>query len=394
MLDFRTWTSNATNVDSLNRYYQQYIKQFPPELTEGIEKILSLVEYYDEEKMALLCDEYCKNSIWNEKIYPINTVIDNNPHSSNDFINSLKRSHFSKKVKTTFGNPELIENNKYLICDDYSGTGGTMIDVVNEVIKSYKQEVTKASLFLKPFKYIKYRRKLKKLEFVFYPAICHVNVEKNIKEEMKQRYPQIKTKFLTIKTTQNNFFSSPHFNENDEKKLEKINDFCSVGTKYAFGYEKTGELLSMYYGTPNNTIGFLWYGTPKSSILPFFSRTPQINVWFKDGHFTFDYKLDKEVEKKVNSLNNFRIIKKNEKKILIYKLLGFDDNCIKKIVKCNNDYDNIILNLQENCFLNSDFSAGKKIPRKLLDSIIRYKSNLNYSSESDIVMNLNALKNK
>lgn len=93
-------------------------------------------------------------------------------------------------------------------------------------------------------------------------------------------------------------------------------------------------------------------------------------------------------------MNNFRIIKKNEKKILIYKLLGFDDNCIKKIVKCNNDYDNIILNLQENCFLNSDFSAGKKIPRKLLDSIIRYKSNLNYSSESDIVMNLNALKNK
>ena len=53
------------------------------------------------------------------------------------------------------------------------------------------------------------------------------------------------------------------------------------------------------------------------------------------------------MEKKVNSLNNFRIIKKNEKKILIYKLLGFDDNCIKKIVKCNNDYDNIILNLQE-----------------------------------------------
>lgn len=380
-MDFSKWTSNSDFKESLNNYYACYINQFPKKYKNIIEKVLSNLDYYDEDKFDEICKQY-DSGIINDiagKTFFITTVLDNQIHNSSIFycriqntIKNIENLTYQENYSIKYKNAD-----NFVICDDYSCSGDTMLKVVKCIYDMYPDIEDK------------------KVNIIFYPAICCREAIENIIQKMNSHFQKFNYSIKSVVNRECGFLTKKNiFSKEELEGIDCINEYCCIPNKYQYGYNNSEELMSMYYGTPNNTIGFLWYDSNQNNIKPFFSRTYK-GFWFKDnGKFSFNYYKDQKfVKDLIKDLLRERNLNMDDRKILVYILLGYDNiklNSIfdeKKVIKC-------VKKLIQNKYLKYDMTKGKKVNQNIYDRIIRYKLNLDASSQGNIEMNLLSLKHK
>lgn len=377
MIDFSKWTSNSDFNESLNKYYEAYISQFPEEYKNVIEKLLSHLDYYNENKISEICEKYFSNissDIINKSNF-VTTILDDKNHNSAIFYIRLKSVSRYKEIYNfqQFYQEKYKNVKNFVICDDYSCSGDTMIQVVEHIYNTYYNEGNS------------------NINIVFYPAICCKEAKDSIDEKMNDKYKQFNYCIKSVVNRECGYLTRKNILSKEELSiLSSINDYCCVPKDFHYGYNESEELMSMYYGTPNNTIGFLWHKSCKTLIKPFFHRKYE-GIWFNNCSKFPNYRDYSFVNDMIKFLSSAKKLNMADKKILIYKLLGYDDSVLNCIFKGKNVVD-IVEKLIKNHYINYDMTKGEKVDSGLYDRINRHKLSLNSSAQSEIEMQLISLK--
>lgn len=394
MIDFSKWTSNTYNQKCFIEYYDSYIQQFPISYRATIEKVLSCLDYYDEEKMDDICQKYTilfNNEKYNDYCH-LTTTIDTEVHKSDSFYVNLKAADRELKLEKTYKNEELKKHKNFIICDDYSGSGDTIMKTVDYIYKYRTEENIHKNPIVKFFESIYQKKQFKKLKFVFYPAIGCSFSKDNIAKAMNAEYKSNTYEVKTVIDRENGYSSiKSKFIDDEIKIINKVNDYCGVKGKYRNGYNESFDLIAMHYGTPNNTVGFLWYTNGRKA-LPFFNRAP-MHLWYTQKNKFCKYSDYLYVVNYVNNDRNFRDLKKPEKVVLYLILLGYGKNTISLFQESLN-LDGIINKLIDKKYIDSNLKIVKKIPDEIKRDICKCRLGLNPSAESIVEMNLMALKNE
>lgn len=390
MIDFSKWTINTDYQKAFDAYYKAYIEQFPHEYRCLIEKILLNLEYYDENKMAEICSNYSEkfNEIKTNGCL-FTTVIDSKIHNSNAFYLQVQNQDKPLIFQNLYNNDEIVKNNTIIICDDYSGTGGTISDSISYIFDYYKKDLKTGKFITKIKKRITFKKRINNINFVFYPAICTKNSKNNIITMMENKYSNNKYDIYDVVSRSGDILKQI-LSDEECNLFDKLNDYCKIPKGVRYGFDNCSDLIAMYYGVPNDTIGFLWHNSKKAKA--FFKKRKLGNGWFNNtNHFLFNYDDFSFVNSFINNLGMMRGLTSNDKKVLCYVLLGYN----KERIKLNNKDFNVedsINSIINKGYINIDLSRGNKVPNSIYDQIIRYKIGVDHSLESIMIMNLNSYK--
>lgn len=270
--------------NSLNNFFNQEILLEHPDLKKTIKKtIKNEYFFFTESKMDSELKRVFK-SISNESfiICPIKETKDHALHKSSDDISTkFKNLHHLENKKIIHaiysGRDNINSNNNLqtldnhllknksdfiLLLDDYSGSGKTVINFLNELKYNLLRDLAYIDIFI----YISY-------------------VTEDAKKKIRSyeiNNPSMNIKFDYYKVESNNFIT--------EEESEFIKDFSSnnLFIEYPLGFDNCKSLVSFYHNTPNNTYGLFWdYSINKWT--PLFcrqgrdnARIKQLNLWEKN----------------------------------------------------------------------------------------------------------------
>ena len=396
-MDFSKWTDNTYDQGLFKEYYQTYLKQFPSKYYPFIEKAFGLISYYDGVAVSNLCNKLREKIKKHKNFVLSTTIIDNKQHNSATFYRELWALDHSLNAININKIEDYLDTRDLILIDDYSGTANTFKAAIDELVELLLKYLKNGSFPTRVKKYIKIKKWLQGLTITIFPAIITDISMKNISEYIDSftmprkwfiKLPTPKFKIEYLESRNIKFISRKiEFNDKDKEILNDINIYCKVGKEYLYGYGGSEELLSLYYGTPNNTLGFLWCETPKNKTKSFFKRE-QGNTWHLDtSNFKYDYHRDEFISKMIESMDRIRAINKSDKKLLIYLLLNLDYECIvannkginieasiKKLIK-----NNFIINVG-NKSNGTIWEPGSKLSDEILGKIREFQLGLNYIS--------------
>lgn len=133
------------------------------------------------------------------------------------------------------------ENSFVIFVDDYIGSGGTAVKVIN-----------------------KYIREIKKLDNV--AIITLVSQKDGIKEVWDNANVKVYS-YEKLERGISDYYPSEEIEER-KKMIKNMGKKIGGNSNYYLGYKNTEALLSLYGKSPNNTFSIFWHST-SSSIAPF-----------------------------------------------------------------------------------------------------------------------------
>lgn len=387
-MNFENWTKDNYSQKMLNDYYRCYIEQFSFEHREFVEKLFSKIDYLNDLTGVELCDDYCKiiNTLYKDAPL-VSTIIDNRcGHNSESFYHNL--SALDLKIKKIPSVEKMTKHKKIVICDDYSGTGDTIINVINEIMKLYNAYVSDGDT--KEEEKISASQWWDNLEVVVFPAIITEVAYRRLYNYLSVVFDNNKFQINYLQYRRANLLHEcGSFHDIDKEKLDEINIGWSIPNDYKYGFGQTGEHLAMYYGTPNNTIGFLWMSKNKD-LVPFFRRK-QTNYWYrkKDEFKIVDYDSYAFV---MDTIKYLKLkLSMAEKKLLLYKMINYSDKDILKIVDIS-DYDSVINGFIARGLITQTGDYGERFPQEIKEKIKQFMLGINYSEKNKKTMIMNQYK--
>lgn len=263
------WLDEYDSVESsYEKYIDSFLSQFEFRQRLVIIKMLNRYSFYNhiqKEKMFL---EYVDKinefiaGINNKGEYRIVTPIkDNKPHNSDIFGVYFKDEDFFER---NISDDVLSACNHLFVVDDYSGTGDTIIKFLSEKLK---QGVLKQKTVVYAIPVFMTNEALHNL------SAKGIKVNTNISVVRQAKF-----------YTQQNIINSAEKMIFDEASLK----LCRVQAKYLNGYEKTEDLFSLPYATPNNTFGLFWSDS-NTLYRPLFSRKGEQVFSMKSERFKHDF---------------------------------------------------------------------------------------------------------
>lgn len=144
---------------------------------------------------------------------------------------------------------KIEDNSIILIIDDYVGSGKTIIDILKEIEKKYKNQIVKIISYI-------WQEKAKE------------KINEYINETMRNNKYEIYDEDSVMEKSYVEKY------EKESTILKYIEDTCSTcgDKRYKYGYNSTGAMITINGLAPNNNISMLWrndLGNDKTWIPPF-----------------------------------------------------------------------------------------------------------------------------
>lgn len=373
MVNFSSWTTDKKLLEQVNIWYEIYIKQFSPCEKIVIDKLLNNMTFYDYLPYQNIINEYCDKllEIYLRESKPIicTTIRDNKVHNSFFFFQAIKSDELKIIPKVEINN--LKKYSEIIIIDDYSGSGGTIIKVLDRLDSTLNNK-----------------------KIIIFPMIIsklgYENISSYIQNKTNNKY-----EILFFLKRDKRFLSEGNiFNDKEYKTFKQINEEkLNIPEKYIYGYNKSEELLSFCYYTPNNTLGVLWWEFCYD-YEPFFNRDDNKKIY---TNIVSDSNLKKLINKLVSNCKNEKT--KKRKTIIILLLVGYNkEECINYLKVNSTFYDNSIEYFKRKKYINK-YNINE--PGDNINLYINYlkirlfliikKSDIDFSK---IVSNLNSLQEK
>lgn len=239
------------------KHLDEFLNQFKASFRPILIKMLNSYTYYNHERTEILFNNFARNlisfiSTLPPKPFCITLPIDDDKvHNSERLAFTFKNNpNFKKIVKDS----DFINYDYIFVIDDYSGTGGTIINYIKKKKPLFKKD---CSVFVAP-------------------VIMSDVSEKAFNDSSITIVESV----VTTKKAQ--YYSSQHIIDPSEKLVfdDVSVTFCRVQDRFVNGEGKTEDLFSLSYGTPNNTFGLFWFDA-NTLYRPLFARSNEQSLQIK-----------------------------------------------------------------------------------------------------------------
>lgn len=269
------------------KHLDEFLNQFKASFRPILIKMLNSYTYYNHERTEILFNNFARNLISFISTLPLKPfcitlpIDDGKVHNSERLAFTFKNNPNFKKI---INDSDFVNYDYIFVVDDYSGTGGTIIN------------------------YIKKKKSLFKKECTVYvaPVIMSDVSEKAFNDN------NIAIVESAVTTKKAKYYSSQHIIDSREKLVfDNVSaTFCRVQDRFINGEGKTEDLLSLSYWTPNNTFGLFWFDA-NTLYRPLFARCNEQSLQIKAKR-QFKHKYIKALNtccytNNVSSVFDFRI---------------------------------------------------------------------------------------